>query len=105
MSQLTDPIMARIAAHPEYQLLKRRRNTFGWFLTVLILLAYYGFIGLIAFDKAVLAKPLGNGVTTVGIPVALGVIGLIIVLTAVYVFRANREYDRLTSKILKEAME
>lgn len=105
MSQQLDPIMARIEANPKYRELRRKRNTFGWILTILILVAYYGFIGLIAFDKAVLSAPLGTGVTTVGIPIATGVILFTIMLTGIYVWRANNEYDRLTAEILKEAMQ
>lgn len=105
MSQPLDPIMARIEANPKYQALKRKRNAFGWILTLLILIAYYGFIGLIAFDKAVLSTPLGTGVTTLGIPIATGVILFTILLTGIYVWRANNEYDRLTAEILKEAMQ
>ena len=74
MSDMQDPVVARIEANPKYQALKRKRGGFGWLLTLLMLLAYYGFIGLIAFDKEFLAKPIGAGVTTLGIPIAFGVI-------------------------------
>ena len=106
MSQTTtDPIVARIEANPKYQQLKRRRNAFGWAMTFVVLIAYYGFIGLIAFDKELLATPLGGGVTTLGIPIAIGVIALTIILTGIYVYRANNEYDRVTAEILREASE
>ena len=49
------------------------------------------------------AQPIGTGVTTLGIPIALGVIIFTIVITGIYVSRANGEYDRLTAEILKEA--
>ena len=98
-----DPMVARIEANPKYHELRRKRNTFGWALTALMLVVYYGFIGLIAFDKQFLAQPLGTGVTTLGIPIALGVIIFTILITGLYVRRANNEYDRLTAEILKEA--
>lgn len=98
-----DPRIARIQANPKYQALKRERNTLGWALTIVVLIAYYGFIGLIAFDKEFLARPLGSGVTSIGIPLATGVIVLTIVLTGVYVFRANSRYDRIVAEILKES--
>ena len=65
-----DPVLARIESNPKYQLLKRRRNTLGWTLTVLMLAAYYGYVGLIAFDKEFRAQRLGSGVSTIGIPIA-----------------------------------
>lgn len=105
MSTTPDPMMARIEANPKYHALKRKRNTLGWLLTILVLIAYYGFVGLIAFDKAWLATPIGAGVTSVGIPIATGVILFTIVLTGLYVWRANGEYDRLTAEILQEAAQ
>ena len=98
-----DAIVARIEANPKYHELRRKRNTLGWTLTILMLVVYYGFIGLIAFDKEFLARPIGSGVTTLGIPIAFGVIIFTIVITGLYVRRANSEYDRLTAKILEEA--
>ena len=103
MSDMQDPVVARIEANPKYQALKRQRSRFGWLLTILMLLAYYGFIGLIAFDKEFLAKPIGEGVTSLGIPIAFGVIVFTIAITGLYVRRANSEYDRLTAQILEDA--
>ena len=100
---VVDPMVAKIEANPKYHELRRKRNTFGWTLTALMMIVYYGYIGLIAFDKQFLAQPLGAGVTTLGIPIALGVIIFTIIITGLYVRRANGEYDRLTAEILKEA--
>ena len=105
MSDSNDRIVARIEANPQYQELRRKRNSLGWTLTILMLVVYYGFIGLIAFDKAFLARPIGEGVTTIGIPIAFGVIVFTILITGLYVRRANGEYDRITAEILQEAAE
>ena len=67
----------------------------NWTLTAIMLAAYFGYILLIAFDKAVLARPIGAGVTSLGIPIGVGIILLAILLTGLYVRRANREYDPL----------
>ena len=96
-------LLAKIQANPKYQTLKSRRTRFGWILTVVMLIAYFGYIGLIAFDKAFLARPIGAGVTSLGIPVGIGLILLTVLLTGVYVWRANGEYDRLTREIIEEA--
>lgn len=102
MPDITDAEVARIEANPQYQALKRMRSRFGWLLTVLMLIVYYGFIGLIAFDKEWLATPLGEGVMTLGIPIGLGVIVFTVLITGLYVRRANGEFDRITHKILKD---
>ncbi len=95
----------KISANPDYQRLKNTRSRFGWTLTIAMLVVYYGYILLIAFDKELLATRIGNGVTTWGIPIGFGVIIFTIVLTAVYVRRANREFDYLTEKVRAEALK
>ena len=102
-SDASDDIVAKIEANPKYHELRRKRNSFGWALTLLMLVVYYGYIALIAFNKPFLAQPIGAGVTTLGIPIGMGVIVFTIVITGIYVRRANGEYDRLTAEILKEA--
>jgi uncharacterized membrane protein (DUF485 family) len=100
---MTDPVAERIQSHPKYLELKRERNRFGWLLTALMLFVYYGYIALIAFNKPFLAQPIGNGVTTLGVPLGFGVIVFTIVITGIYVRRANGRYDALTQAILKDA--
>jgi len=95
----------RIDRDPNYQKLRSSRNRLGWTLTVLMMIVYYGFIVLIAFDKEFLAARIGDGVTTIGIPVGFGVIVFTIVITAYYVRRANAEYDALTDAITKAALK
>ncbi|WP_426397097.1 DUF485 domain-containing protein [Ralstonia sp. R-29] len=97
-----DSLVGKIEAHPKYAQLKQRRNKLGLVLTVLMLVVYYGYIALIAFDKPFLAKPLGAGVMSVGVPVGMAVIVFTIVITGIYVRRANSEYDQLTQDILKD---
>ncbi|MBK6998992.1 MAG: DUF485 domain-containing protein [Rhodoferax sp.] len=103
MVDAVNPMVARIEANPKYHELRRKRNSLGWFLAALMMLVYYGYIALIAFNKPFLAQPIGSGVTTLGIPIGMGVIVFTIIITGLYVRRANDEFDRLTAEILKEA--
>lgn len=102
MNATGDSRVERIAADPAYQELKRKRNRLGWTLTVLMLVAYYGYIGLIAFDKSFLAQPIGSGVSTIGIPIAIGLMVFTIALTGIYVRRANNEFDRLVAQVVED---
>ena len=68
-----------------------------------MLVVYYGYISLIAFDKEFLAKPMGAGVTTIGIPIGMAVIVFSIVITGLYVRRANNEFDAMTRDIIEDA--
>jgi uncharacterized membrane protein (DUF485 family) len=100
---MSDPVVTKIQSNPKYLELRRKRNRFGWWLTALMMVVYYGYIALIAFDKPFLAQPIGAGVTTIGIPIGLGVIVFTILITAFYIRRANGEFDRLTAEIIQEA--
>jgi len=97
---MNDPVTERIRANPKYQELKRKRNVFGWTLALCMMVVYYGYIALIAFNKEFLSIPLGAGVTTIGVPIGMGVIVFTIVITGIYVRRANTEFDALTREIL-----
>ena len=100
---MADPVIARIRSNPKYAELKQKRGGFGWMLTLLMMVVYYGYIALIAFNKEVLSARLGEGVMTVGIPVGFGVIVFTILITGFYVRRANSEFDQLTREIVEEA--
>ena len=100
---MQDPMVERIQRNPKYLQLKATRSRFGWWLTILMLIVYYGYIGLIAFDKELLATPIGAGVTTLGIPIGMAVIVFTVIITGIYVRRANREFDAATRDILKDA--
>jgi len=100
---MSDPMVERVQRNPKYQQLKQARSRFGWTLAILMLIVYYGYIGLIAFDKEFLARPLGTGVTTIGIPIGMAVIVFTVAIVGIYVRRANSEYDALTRDILEDA--
>ena len=102
---MQDDLIQRVVSHPKYQELKAKRSSFGWTLTWAMMIVYYGFIALIAFDKSFLAQKMGSGVTTIGIPIGFGVIVFTVVITAIYVHRANSEYDDLTAEITKAVMK
>ena len=77
---------------PEFKSMVTRRWTISIVLTALLFVLYYGYILLIAVDKAFLARKIGE-FTTLGIPVGVGVIAGAWVLTAIYVVWANRVHD------------
>ncbi len=70
-----------------------------------MLIAYFGFILTLAFDKAIFAQKIGDGVMTLGVPVGLGVILFTIAITAVYVKKANTEFDALKEAVMKDVQK
>jgi len=94
----------RLKNDPDFLKLVHVRSRFAWTLTIIMLVIYFGFVLTIAFDPSILGTPLSAGsVTTVGIPVGVGVIISAFILTGIYVRRANGEFDELTAKIKSKA--
>ena len=102
---MEDKLVQRIKADPDYHTLVSRRSTYGWVLSVVMLVVYYGYILLIAFKRDLLATKIGSGVTTWGIPIGLFVIVFTVVITGIYVRRANGEFDELTARIRQKALQ
>lgn len=99
-------IVTKVRSNPKYHQLVKKRSFFAWVLAIIVCLIYYGFIMIIAFkDKIgnVLGTPLSEGsIITIGIPIGVLVILSAFVLTGIYVWRANTEFDRLTREIKDE---
>jgi len=92
-----------IERNPKYEALVHARTRLAITLSLLMLAIYMGFILLVAYAPKLLATPVAGGLTTIGIPIGIFVILSAIVLTGIYVARANAVFDPLTSDIAQEA--
>ncbi|HKL78381.1 MAG TPA: DUF485 domain-containing protein [Gammaproteobacteria bacterium] len=90
-----------IQANPKFQELVRKRSRLSWTLSAVMLVAYYGFIMVLAFNPEFFRNHITE-YTTVGFPIGIAIILLAFALTGIYVRRSNREFDRLTEEIRKE---
>ncbi|MDD3484544.1 DUF485 domain-containing protein, partial [Azovibrio restrictus] len=63
---MKEDINEKVRSNPKYQQLVKTRTAYGWLMTIIMLVVYYGYIALIAFDKEFLAQRMGEGVTTLG---------------------------------------
>ena len=99
---MDDRMLARIQGDPNYQTLVRERSSFGWTLAIITLVLYYGFIAIVAFDPSLIATKV-SGVITVGILMGAGLIVASVLLTGLYVLRANTRYDDLNRAIVAAA--
>lgn len=100
---MSQNIYDRVQANPKFTELVQKRSRFAWTLAIIMLVVYYSFITVIAFSPATFATKIGDGVTTIGMPIGLGVIVIAFVLTGIYIKRANGEFDDLTNAIKEEA--
>jgi uncharacterized membrane protein (DUF485 family) len=99
---MDDATLKRIESDPNFKKLVHDRTSFGWTLTIIMLVIYYGFIALVAFAPDVIATKI-SGDITVGIILGVAIILSAIALTGIYVMRANAEYDDLTAAIVANA--
>ena len=101
---MSSAMYERMRVNPKFQELVAKRGRFAWTLAFIVLSMFYGFVMVVAFSPASLGKPISEGsFVTVGVVVELFMFIFFWSLTAVYVRRANTEFDALTQEIVKEA--
>ena len=98
-------VLDRVTKNPKFHEFIAMRSRYSIIMAIVSAAIYYGFILLVAFDKELLAKKVGAGVTSLGVPLGVGVIVITIVLTWIYVHRANTEFDATNEAIIKEAQK
>ena len=93
----------KLRENPKFQQLVSTRNTYSVIMTIAMMVVYFGYILLVAYDKEFLAQKMGAGVMSIGIPMGVGVILFTIIITGIYVRRSNTEFDSLKEELIKEA--
>lgn len=96
-------LLLEVASNPRYRELVRERSRFSWALTAIMLVIFFGYILLIAFAPQLLGRRIGVGTTTIGIPIGIGVIISGILLTGIYVHRANSRFDPMIREIVEDS--
>ena len=87
-----------ILSDPDFKELSSKKNSISVTLTILELVAYFGFVFLIAFKKEFLSTDIATNIT-IGIPIGIGVILISWVFTGIYVRWANQKYDAMVEKL------
>ena len=87
---------------PRFHELEKKRGIFSWLLAFMMLTIYYTFILIIAFSPETFATPLSDdSVITWGIPIGLLVIIISFLLTGLYVWRTNKEFDQIRQELVE----
>ncbi|MDS0927203.1 DUF485 domain-containing protein [Rhodobacter capsulatus] len=94
------PMHEKILAKPEFKALVARRNRFSLTLTALICAVYVAYIGFAILRPAAFAAPL-LGSWSIGLIAGFGVLALSFLLTGLYSYRANGEFDRMLKSVLR----
>jgi len=101
---MSSAMYQRMRTNPKFQELVSRRGRFAWTLTIVVLAIFYGFVMVVAFNPALLGSPVAEGsMVTVGVTFGLFMFVFFWILTAVYVRRANTEFDAITTELVAEA--
>jgi uncharacterized membrane protein (DUF485 family) len=102
MSQNT--IQARIRSNPKFAELVGKRTRFAIILSLIVLVPYYTFMMITAFNPGLLAQPLSEGsIITFGWPIGVVLVVGSWLTTGIYISRANGEFDSLNEQILRES--
>ena len=104
MSNTRSGFKYKLSNDADFIKLSTSKTRISLILTAFELLIYFGFIGLIAFNKELVGTKIGGGFT-LGIPRAVGTIVLSFVFTWIYVLWANNNYDILVSDIKRKIGE
>lgn len=103
---MNDATYKRIESNACFKELVAKRERFAWILSIIMLVLYFGFVLLIAFAPEWLGTPISeNSHITRGIPMGIGLIVISFILTGVYTYRANGEFDRLNNQVLREVSQ
>lgn len=94
----------RMRVNPKFQELVAKRGRFAWTLAFTVLIMFYGFVMVVAFAPASLGQPIAEGSRwTIGVVVELFMFIFFWLLTALYVRRANTEFDALSQQVVQAA--
>ena len=103
---MSELVSGRIHLNPNFLRLVKKRNLYSFIMIALVMICYYGYILLIAFNREFLAQKLSAGMTTsIGVPLGVGVILFTIAITWIYVRRANNEFDAEMDAVVKEGQQ
>lgn len=103
---MNENLVEKIEANPKYQELIKKRDSLALKLGIFILVMFYSYITIIAFNKELFAtKVWEDGVTTIAFPIALAILVISFLTTLIYVRRANGEFDDLTNEIKKDVKD
>ena len=101
---MSSAMYERMRGNPKFQELVAKRGRYAWTLAAIVLTMFYGFVMVVAFAPQSLGQPIAEGSRwTIGVVVELFMFVFFWVLTALYVSKANNEFDTLSQEIVREA--
>ncbi|MBK8399547.1 DUF485 domain-containing protein [Propionivibrio sp.] len=101
---MSSEIYERMRVNPKFKELVSTRGRFAWTLSIIVLVLFYGFVLMVAYNPTALGQPVSDGsMLTVGVAAELFLFIFFWALSALYVNRANTEFDAMTQEVIKQA--
>jgi uncharacterized membrane protein (DUF485 family) len=103
---MSSAMYERMRSNPKFQELVTKRGRFAWTLAAVVLTLFYAYVLVVAFKWSAIPEPVTEG-SALSVGVALGLFMFVFfwLLAALYVRRANTEFDALTAEIIQDAKE
>ena len=103
---MDEKLVEKIEANPKYKELISKRNSLALKLGIFVLIMFYSFITVVAFNKDLFAIKVAEGyITTIAFPIALAILVISFITTLIYVNKANGEFENLTNEIKKDVKD
>src|SRR5215475_9977882 len=102
MQQMPPKRTREILADPAFKELVSARAKLRWGLSIVTLILFFGFITLISTARGALGANMVGSTIPLSLLLALSMIGLVVVLTGIYVQRSNSRFDELTRVLNRE---
>ncbi len=102
---MKEDLVNQIKDNQHYKELVSKRGSFSFALAIFILVIYYAYTLVIAFEPSLFGIKMGDGVMTIGYPIGAGIIIISFLSTLVYVRRANSEFEDLINKIKNDVKD
>lgn len=94
----------KIRKNPKFAQLCQERGRFSLILSLIVLIPYYTFMMMVAFNPAFFADKFGDStILTIGWPIGAVIIIGSWLLTGIYIRRANGAFEDLNEEIIAEA--
>lgn len=100
---LSDAQVNQVLNNPDFIDMARKKSSLSRLFTIITVLMYFSYIITLGINPSLFATPVSAGSTTTwGIYLGLAVILISIILTGIYVHKANGEFDIMTQKVVDD---
>ncbi|MBV5333923.1 DUF485 domain-containing protein [bacterium] len=101
---MSETVYDRVRRNPKFHELVKKRGRLALSLSVIVLGAYYALMMVVAFAPDVLRAPMAQGsAISIGFPIGAVIIVVSWLLTGVYSYFANGEFEDLNNQVVEES--